>query len=64
MKKKRINCNNCIHYYITWDKKFPRGCSAMKFKSKQMPSVLVYNSSGAPCLKFMPKKKRAQGRKK
>ncbi|HDH06051.1 MAG TPA: uracil-DNA glycosylase [Nitrospirae bacterium] len=56
MKKERINCFNCAHLYITWDRKFPKGCRAMNFKSKQMPSTVVYKSSGTKCLKFKPKK--------
>ena len=55
MKEDKINCFHCIHFYITWDEKFPRGCRAMDFKSKKMPSLLVYESSGIPCTKFKPK---------
>jgi hypothetical protein len=57
MKEEIINCFNCVYFYITWDEKFPRGCRAMGFKSKEIPSVVVYKSSGAECLKFRRKKK-------
>ncbi len=57
MKKEKLNCYKCTHYFITWDNKFPRGCKAMHFKSRQMPSALVLKSSGAQCLKFRPKRK-------
>jgi hypothetical protein len=59
MKDININCFNCVYFYITWDEKFPRGCRAMGFKSKEIPSAVVYESSGAECLKFKKKKRKA-----
>jgi hypothetical protein len=59
-KKKRLNCFNCAHFYITWDKEFPRGCKALSFKSRQMPSAVVFSSSGMECQKFEPKVKEAR----
>jgi hypothetical protein len=56
MRKDKINCFHCIHFYITWDKKFPKGCKAMNFKSKKMPSLLVHEASGMECTRFKPKK--------
>jgi len=58
MKEKKINCFDCISFYITWDEKFPRGCKAMGFKSREMPSAVVYKSSGSECLKFRKKKQK------
>ncbi|BEP27684.1 uracil-DNA glycosylase [Helicovermis profundi] len=52
----KINCNKCIYYYITWDKINPKGCKFFKFKSKQMPSIIVLKSSGNPCKAFIEKK--------
>lgn len=54
-KTNSIDCFNCRHFYITWDASQSRGCKAFGFKSKQMPSVVVFESSGADCLKFSPK---------
>jgi len=56
MKDNKINCFECSYYFITWDKRAPRGCRAMNFKTKQMPSAVVLRSSGEPCLRFRPKK--------
>lgn len=57
---KRVNCRKCVHYYITWDEKFPYGCRAYEFKTNTLPSVKVFQSSGLPCqlftLKEEPKK--------
>ncbi len=55
MKKHKVNCYKCIHFFITWDKKFPRGCRAINFKSQKMPSTVVFESSGKPCLQFKGK---------
>ncbi len=50
-----IDCHKCEYYYVTWDKHFPHGCKAMKFKSKQLPSVVVLTSSQTDCLLFQEK---------
>lgn len=52
----RINCFKCNFFYITWDVHYPHGCKAMGFKTKQLPSVTVYQSSGKPCQLFSEKK--------
>ncbi len=55
--KMKKNCLNCRHYYITWDRSFPRGCRALAFKTRFSPSAAVYNASGLPCLYFQEKRK-------
>ncbi|HDI59121.1 MAG TPA: uracil-DNA glycosylase [Desulfobacteraceae bacterium] len=50
-----LDCHRCIHYYVTWDKRFPHGCKAMGFKSKQLPSISVFASSNERCLLFKEK---------
>jgi hypothetical protein len=57
MKKAKVNCFDCIYFFVTWDDKFPRGCKAMDFKTKKIPSILVRESSGAECTRFKAKKK-------
>lgn len=51
----RIDCMKCIHFYVTWDPKFPKGCRAFGFKTQTMPSITVLSSSGSPCMNFQPK---------
>lgn len=51
----RINCKLCINYYVTWDNNNPMGCKKFGFKSRIMPSEVVYRSSGALCNGFEPK---------
>lgn len=58
-----IDCHKCKHYYVTWDKNFPHGCKAIKFKSKQLPSIQVRVSSQFECLLFS-KKEKVKKRKK
>ncbi|MCT6815949.1 MAG: uracil-DNA glycosylase, partial [Lysinibacillus fusiformis] len=44
------------HFFkVTWDPQTPRACVAYGFKTKQIPSVVVKQSSGMECLKFVPK---------
>jgi len=50
-----IDCFKCKYFYVTWDQNQPRGCKAFRFKSPLLPSVVVLEASGEPCLKFTPK---------
>ena len=50
--EKRVVCQRCIHYYVTWEPKRPHGCNAYGFKSKMVPSAVVKNSSGEQCKLF------------
>jgi len=47
--KRRIICQRCVHYYVTWEKNKPHGCRAYGFKSQIVPSTVVRQSSGAQC---------------
>jgi hypothetical protein len=51
----RRNCFKCTFFYVTWDRQHPNGCRAMGFKTRQLPSVVVFQSSGKPC-KFYKEK--------
>lgn len=50
-----IPCKRCIYYYITWDPSAPNGCKFHGFKSKLLPSVVVYQSSMMNCQAFTQK---------
>jgi hypothetical protein len=52
---KRINCKVCQHYFVTWEKNRPHGCRAYGFKSPQIPSIVVFQSSGNDCTMFKQK---------
>ncbi|WP_084221328.1 uracil-DNA glycosylase [Anoxybacillus thermarum] len=51
----QVNCYACKHFYVTWDAQMPRGCRAFGFKSAMLPSIVVKQSSGASCMKFVQK---------
>ena len=57
MLEKRIICQKCEHYFVTWQSNQPHGCNAYGFKSKTIPSVVVKNSSGKQCHFFNLKQK-------
>ena len=53
---KRINCRTCKYYFVTWIAKQPHGCKAYGFKSAQIPSLVVFQSSGSGCTQYTTKK--------
>ncbi|MDP3683464.1 MAG: uracil-DNA glycosylase [Ignavibacteria bacterium] len=58
-----VNCRQCAHFYITWDRNFPYGCKAFGLKTKRIPSAEVYLSSGKECLKFQKKENQKDQKK-
>lgn len=57
----KIICQRCQHYFVTWEKSKPHGCRAYGFKSQQIPSVVVKQSSGADCSYYAPKNQPPSG---
>lgn len=55
MDTKTVQCRKCKYYYITWDTQFPYGCKLFGVKSKQLPSIVVYKSTGKFCDNFTTK---------
>ena len=53
--KNKPNCYNCKFYYVTWDEDFPYGCKALGFKTRKIPTEVVFESSGMRCLAFSKK---------
>jgi hypothetical protein len=51
-------CRNCKNFFITYEQAKPYGCKAMGFKSRRMPAMVVYETSGIVCQLFTPKIKR------
>jgi hypothetical protein len=48
----QIECGACEHYYRSPDRSYPHGCRAIGFRSEEMPSQFVFESSGIPCCLF------------
>ncbi|WP_077215118.1 uracil-DNA glycosylase [Bacillus dakarensis] len=55
LKEEKINCFGCRHFYVTWDRNFPKGCKAFGFKTRRLPSMEVLKASGQSCLKYEKK---------
>jgi hypothetical protein len=55
------NCLKCVYFSVTWDKKFPRGCSVFGVKSRELPSAVVYRSTGRHCPFFKKSPKIQEG---
>lgn len=58
--EERLDCFKCRHFYVTWDEFFPKGCKALSFKSREMPSAVVLKSSGLDCQMFEAKDNKAK----
>jgi hypothetical protein len=50
--EKRIVCQKCVYYFVTWEANRPHGCKAYGFKTPVLPSITVKNSSGEDCKFF------------
>ncbi len=46
------DCLKCIHFYVTWDPSYPRGCREFGFKTRQLPSREVFGATGLHCPQF------------
>lgn len=57
MEKAMIHCCKCKYFYVTWDKKFPRGCKLFGFKSAGMPATTVFEATGSHCANYEEKHK-------
>jgi hypothetical protein len=53
--EKPVNCRLCRHFFVTWDQHHPQGCRLYGVKSRQAPSMIVRESTGAPCQFWEPR---------
>ena len=51
----KVNCLACRYFYITYEPSHPYGCKALSFKARELPSRVVYISSGMACQSFAAK---------
>lgn len=47
--ERKIVCQKCVYYFVTWEAGKPHGCKAYGFKSQLIPSIAVKRSSGDEC---------------
>ena len=59
MKKKPPACIKCEHYYVTYDKHYPRGCRLFEIKSRMAPTFAVLKSTGVHCPAFALKQRKS-----
>lgn len=50
----RPPCLKCRHFFVTWDKSYPRGCRMFGIKTDRMPSERVFETTGVDCPAFQP----------
>ena len=62
-QRERPDCLHCTHYFVTWEADKPRGCRAYEFKSLELPSQVVLESSGEIC-QFFERSRDARARPK
>ena len=48
-------CPRCVHYFVTWDPNFPKGCRLFGIKSRALPSMEVRLANNRDCPAFAPK---------
>ena len=51
----RIDCLKCVHFFVTWNPRFPRACRLYGFETASFPSVEVLKASGEECMGFVKK---------
>lgn len=51
-KATQVNCMSCRYFFITYEPVHPYGCRILAFKSREMPSRVVFTSSGMECHSF------------
>jgi len=56
MEKEVKSCIGCMYYFVTWDKRAPKGCKYFGFKSLKMPCQVVKESSGDSCTFYQKKR--------
>ncbi len=52
---RKIICQKCKYYFVTWQQHKPHGCHAYGFKSKLIPSLVITQTSGSYCCFYQPK---------
>ena len=52
MTDRTVNCLRCVHFFVTWEPARPRGCRALGFKCRGVPSQAVRSASGEECRYF------------
>ena len=49
------DCFRCVHFKVTWEPAFPRACVLFGLKSRNLPAMEVFLSTGQHCFAFKDK---------
>ena len=50
-----INCARCRYFFVTHIRVTPWGCGKFNFRSRVLPSQLVFSSTGTKCAYYADK---------
>lgn len=53
-------CQQCRHFFITWDQKTPNGCRRFGIQSRELPSAIVRAAGMGDCQGFEAKATKKQ----
>lgn len=56
----RPKCQQCRHFFITWDQKTPHGCRRYGIQSRELPSSIVKAAGMGDCQGFEAKAEKNQ----
>lgn len=45
-------CKKCLFFRVSWDPGFPNSCTQFGIKSRELPSVVVFRTTGRHCPSF------------
>ncbi|MDR2900953.1 MAG: hypothetical protein LBV20_05495 [Treponema sp.] len=54
-RPKAPDCLKCVHFKVSWDPHFPRSCLVFGIKTRNLPSIEVFHSTGIHCPSFQLK---------
>ena len=52
---RRIICGKCKSFFVTHNKYKPWGCKRFGFKSQNLPSQVIFSTTGTNCAYFIEK---------
>lgn len=59
--EKAPNCLKCVYFKVTYEPAFPYSCAVFGVKSRDLPSLAVFRSTGHHCPSFVLSPKIKQG---
>jgi hypothetical protein len=57
----KSKCQDCRHFYITWDQSAPYGCKLFQMKTKLYPNQIVKAAGSGECEGYEAKTSQGKG---